>query len=299
MRQTGTLMLAAWASAALAAGQSQKDQIISLQRDVAQLEEEVKQLQKSQDEKLDAIQKSVQQALDASNKASAASANLSQSIASALADQLKKLDPLTNQLVDIRNRTNQASEDTGAMRETVTDLARRVNAMESKLSDILTQLQLLAHPPAPPPQANAAGGGAPGGFSCIGAFQSARSGYAEGNDTRAMQEFLDVVKNCPSDENAPLSMYYVGMIYDKSGEYDEAAQAFDRVVEQFSENPKTCESRYRKGDELKKAGRKTEAVAALKDYLKACPGDADHWADANKDLRALAPPPATRGAKKK
>lgn len=301
MRQTGILMLAAGASAALLAGQSQKDQIVSLQRDVAQLEEEVKQVQKSQDEKFEALQKLVQQSLDASNKASAGSANLQQSIAGALADQLKKLDPLTNQVVDIRNKTNQASDDTGALRETVADLARRVNAMDSKLSDILTQLQLLAHPPAPPAPSNAAAGspgGAPAGFSCTGTFQSARGDYSGGNDTLAMRQFLDVVKNCPSDENAPLSMYYVGMIYDKNSEYEDAAQAFDRVVEQFSENPKTCESRYRKGDDLKKAGRKPEAIAALKDYLKSCPGDADHLADARKDLQGLAPASA-RGAKKK
>ena len=299
MRYTGTLVLAAWASAALLAGQSQRDQIVSLQRDVAQLEEQVKQLQKSQDEKLEALQKLVQQSLDASNKASAASSNLQQSLAASLADQLKKLDPLTNQIVDIRTKANQASEDTGALRETVADLARRVNAMDSKLGDILTQLQLLTHPPAPPPPANAAaGGGAPPGFSCSSAFQSARSEYTGGNDTLAMQQFMDVVKNCQGDANAPLSMYYVGMIYDKSGDYDNAAQAFDRVVEQFSENPKTCESRYRKGDDLKKAGRKPEAIAALKDYMKSCPGDADHLADARKDLQGLSPAPA-RGAKKK
>jgi len=173
VRHTGTLVLAAWASAALLAGQSQKDQIISLQRDVAQLEEQVKQLQKSQDEKLEALQKLVQQSLDASNKASAASASLQQSIAGALADQLKKLDPLTNQLVEIRTKAGQASDDTGALRETVADLARRVNAMDSKMGDILTQLQLLTHPPAPPPPANAAAGaGAPPGFSCGGAFQA-------------------------------------------------------------------------------------------------------------------------------
>ena len=300
MRHTGTLVLAAWASAALLAGQSQRDQIVSLQRDVAQLEEQVKQLQKSQDEKLEALQKLVQQSLDASNKASAASSNLQQSLAASLADQLKKLDPLTNQIVDIRTKANQASEDTGALRETVADLARRVNAMDSKLGDILTQLQLLTHPPAPPPAANAAaGGGAPPGFSCSSAFQSARSEYTGGNDTLAMQQFMDVVKNCQGDANAPLSMYYVGMIYDKSGDYDNAALAFDRVVEQFSENPKTCESRYRKGDELKKAGRKQEAVAALNDYIKACPGDTDHLADARKDLRSLSPPAALRSTKKK
>ncbi|HEY7335947.1 MAG TPA: tetratricopeptide repeat protein [Bryobacteraceae bacterium] len=301
MRHTGTLILAACLSAALLAGQSQKDQMISLQRDVAQLEEDVKQVQKSQDEKFEALRQLVQQSLEASGKASSTVANLQQGIAGALADQLKKLDPLTNQLVDIKVKTGQTADDVASVRETVADLQRRVNAMDTKLADILTQLQLLAHPPTPPPQTNAppgtAAGGAPG-FSCIDTFQNARRDYSGGNDTLAMQEFLDVVKNCQGDNaNAPLAMYYVGMIYDKNADYDNAAQAFDRVVEQFPQNEKTCESMYRKGLALKKALKKPEAIAALNDYIKSCPGDSDHITDARKELRTLSPPP--RGARKR
>jgi TolA-binding protein len=302
VRNASTLILAACSSAALLAGQSQKDQMISLQRDVAQLEEDVKQVQKSQDEKFEGLRQLVQQALEASGKASSTVAGLQQGIASALADQSKKLDPLTNQLVDIKVKTGQTADDVGSMRETVADLQRRVNAMDTKLADILTQLQLLAHPPTPPSQPNAApgaaaAGGTPG-FSCVDTFQNARRDYSGGNDTLAMQEFLDVVKNCQGDANAPLAMYYVGMIYDKNSDYDNAAQAFDRVVEQFPQNEKTCESMYRKGLALKKGLKKPEAIAALNDYIKSCPGDSDHLADARKELRTLSPAPS-RGARKR
>jgi TolA-binding protein len=315
VRNTFTLMLAAGASAALLAGQSQKDQIISLQRDVAQLEEDVKNAQKSQDEKLEKLTQLVQQSLDASAKASAAMASVAQVVAGTLADQQKKaLDPLTNQMVDLRVKTNQTADDVGAIRETMADLQRRVNELSSKFSDILTQLQLLNHPPAPPPPANAAPGtaaaGPSPGFSCTNAFQDARRDYSGGNSVLAMQEFVAVVKNCgpQNDANAPIAQYYIGMLYDQDGQYDSSAQAFDRVVEQFPQNEKTCESMFRKGDELKKAmnadtdaaakaSHKSAAIEALDDYLKTCPGDTDHLAAAKQDLRSLSPP--GRGAKKK
>jgi TolA-binding protein len=309
------LMLAASASAALLAGQSQKDQMISLQRDVAQLEEDVKNAQKSQDEKLEKLTQLVQQSVDASAKAQATMANLQLAIASSMADQQKKvLEPLTNQLVDVRVKTSQTADDVGAIRETVADLQRRVNELSSKFSDILTQLQLLNHPPAPPPAATSGPGtaaaGPPAGFSCSTAFQDARRDYSGGNSVLAMQEFVAVVKNCgpQNDANAPLAQYYIGMLYDQDGQYDDAAKAFDHVVEQFPKNEKTCESMFRKGDELKKAwaadkdaeskaSHKSDAIEALDDYLKTCPGDTDHLAAAKADLRSLSPP--ARGAKKK
>jgi TolA-binding protein len=313
--KTSTLVLAVLGSAALLAGQNQRDQIISLQRDVAQLEEDVRKIQKAQDDKFDALTKLVQQSLDASAKSSATMANLQQAIAATLADQQKKvLDPLTNQLVDIRVKTNQTADDVGAVRETVADIQRRVNELNSRMADILTQLQLLAHPPAPPPPAAGAGsptasaGGAPAGFSCSGVFQDARRDYSGGNSTLAMQEFVSVVKNCPEDAAAPVSQYYIGMLYDQDGQFDSSAEAFDRVAEQFPKNEKTCESMFRKGDELKKAmnadtdasakaSHKAAAIAALNDYVKACPGDADRLASARQELRSLSPP--ARNTKKK
>jgi TolA-binding protein len=315
---TFTLILAVSASAALLAGQSQKDQIISVQRDVAQLEDDVKQVrnaQKSQDEKLDALKQLVQQSLDASARTSATMTNLQQVIASTLADQQKKvLDPLTNQLVDVRVKTSQTADDVGAIRETMADLQRRVNELSSKFSDILTQLQLLNHPAAPPPPPNAAPGtaaaGPSPGFSCSTAFQDARRDYSGGKSVLAMQEFVAVVKNCSpqNDANAPLAQYYMGMLYDQDGQYDSSAEAFDRVVEQFPKNEKTCESMFRKGDELKKAwaadgdaasraAHKSAAIEALNDYRKACPGDTEHLAAARQDLQSLSAP--ARTAKKK
>jgi hypothetical protein len=48
-----------------------REDILSIQRDVAQLQDQIKQLQTSQDQKLTALESLIKQALDQSNQASA------------------------------------------------------------------------------------------------------------------------------------------------------------------------------------------------------------------------------------
>lgn len=276
---------------------AQRNEIIALQRDVAQLEEEVKNLQKANDEKLEQLRALMQQTVDASGKSASSVSALQRSVLDSLTDQQKRiLEPL----VDLRTKTSQISDDVGAIRENVADLQRRVNAMDSKLNDILTQVRVLATPPAPPPPA----AGTPGTPQTsnlpdrITAWENARRDYSGGNDNLAMQELVEYVKNFKDDANAPVAQYYIGMLYDKAGQYDDAAAAFDRVVEQFPTNNKTCESAYRKGDELIKAGKKPEGRRALNDYLMMCPAD-DRVAQAKHQLSTLSGAPARGAAKKR
>jgi TolA-binding protein len=178
--------------------------------------------------------------------------------------------------------------------------------MDTKLGDILTQLHLLTQPAsaAPPPAAPGIPGnaaiGPPNGFSCTSSYQDARSDYSGGRDQLAMQGFVDMVKYCQDDPNAPTAQYYIGMLYDRSGQYDESAKAFDGVIEQFPKNPRTCESMFRKGDELKKAKHPTDAAAALNDFIKTCPSD-ERVPDARAELRSMgmAPAATSKGGTKK
>jgi TolA-binding protein len=306
VRKTASLLILAIATCPAVAPGQKKEDIISIQRDVAQLEDEVAQLKKSQDEKLDVMKRMLQEALDASSKNTATLNTLQRSInetlAGALSDQKKAIEPLAGGLVDVRTKASQTSEDVGTLRENMADLQRRMSALDSKLGDILTQLHLLTQPPSPPPSATAfpgaAAGAAPAGFSCTTAYQDARGDYSSGRDQIAMQGFVDLVKYCPDDPNAPTAQYYIGMLYDRSGQYDQAGEAFDRVIEQFPKGPRTCESMYRKGDELRKAKHSTDAAAAFNDFIRSCPGD-ERVPTARADLRSLGMAPATSKAGKK
>ena len=64
-----------------------REDILSIQRDVAQLQDQVKQLQKSQDDQIAALRTLVQQSVDASNKLAAGMAALEQNVTRNLSEQ--------------------------------------------------------------------------------------------------------------------------------------------------------------------------------------------------------------------
>ena len=64
-----------------------REDILSIQRDVAQLQDQVKQLQTSQDQKLAELESLIKQALDQSNQASASMTALQRTLTDRLNDQ--------------------------------------------------------------------------------------------------------------------------------------------------------------------------------------------------------------------
>src|SRR5438876_8726879 len=68
-----------------------REDILSIQRDIAALTEQVRQIQRTQDERMAALTALVQQAMDVSNKANASLSALQHSVTTQLADQQSKV----------------------------------------------------------------------------------------------------------------------------------------------------------------------------------------------------------------
>lgn len=259
------------ASRALA---QKREDFIALQRDVAQLQDQLKQMQTDQDQKLAALQTLIQQALDSSQRISAGMASLQDNLKASMTEQQNRTAaPLAN----LNNKVNQVSEDVGAIKENVTDLEGRMSKLDAKLSDISTAVRTLSTPPpAPPSQINPQAGGPaiPAGITADSLFENARRDFSSGNDDLAMKEFTDYLQYFPKSENAPDAMYYQGMIYyrAKPPQYEDAIQAFDAVGERYPENPKTPEALYMKGVALMNTpSRKSEAAAEFRNFIKTYP----------------------------
>jgi TolA-binding protein len=275
-----------------------REDILSIQRDVAQLQDQVKQLQASQDQKIASLQALMQQAMEESTRVSAAMNTLQKTLADRLADQQNKLEA---PLASVGARLDQSSEDTRAIRENVTSLNSRLAGIDNKLADISSALRALsaASAPPPPPAANGAVSAPtpPPGVSAESLFQNAFRDYSSGKDELAMMEFTDYLKYFPQQtENAAGAQYYIGQLYDRAKQYDDAIQSFDAVLERYPENPKTPDSLYMKGVDLQKAGRKADAVTEFKDFLTRYPTHS-LASNAQQHLRELAPAP--RSGKKK
>src|SRR5579863_3429603 len=280
-----------------------REDILSIQRDVAQLQDQLKQFQASQDQKTAALQSLIQQAIDASNKASAAMAGLERTVTDRLNDQQSKIQ---GPVVTLGTKVDQMSDDLRSVRENVAELSTRLANLDNKLADISSAVRTLSTPPvAPPPAAGAAPGTAsqvpapPPGVSAASLWQNASRDYSSGKDELAMHVFNDFIKYFPHSDNAPTAQDYVGMLYDRAKQYDDGAQAFDAVLERYSANPKTPDSLYMKGVELMKAGKRTDAGTEFKEFLERYPSHS-LARNAQQHLRelGLSATPAPRGKKK-
>lgn len=274
-----------------------REDILSIQRDVAQLQDQIKQLQSSQDQKLATLESLIKQALDQSNQASGSMAGLQRTLTDRLNDQQSKV---AAPIAVLGTKVDQSSDDVRAVRENLAALSNRVANLDNKLSDISSAVRTLSQPQAaPPPPASgappAAGAApvAPSGTSAESLWLNAFRDYSSGKDELAMMEFNDYLKYFPSAENAASAQYYVGQLYNRAKMYDDAVKAFDAVLERYPDNPKTPDALYGKADALAHGGHKAEAAAEFKDFLARFPTHS-LARNAQTQLRDLGPAAASR-----
>src|SRR5579862_5689578 len=248
-----------------------REDILSIQRDVAQLQDQIKQLQTSQDQKMAALESLIKQALDQSNQASASMTALQRTLTDRLNDQQGKV---AAPIAVLGTKVDQSADEMRSVRENLAALSNRVANLDNKLSDISSAVRTLSQPPAvPPPPASgappAAGGTPipPAGTSAESPWLNAFRDYSSGKDDLAMMEFNDYLKYFPTAENAASAQYYVGQLYNRAKMYDDAVQAFDAVLERYPDNPKTPDALYGKADALLRGGHRPEAADEFKDFL--------------------------------
>jgi tol-pal system protein YbgF len=296
MRNPICLLLIAL-SPALLLGQK-RDDILSIQRDVAQLQDQVKQLQAAQDQKMSALEGLIRQAVEQSNSVSITAGTLQRTLTDRLNDQQAKVEA---PVAILGTKLDQSADDMRAVRENLADLARRLAALDNKLADISSAVRTLSTAPAPPPPAAIATPAVPAppaGVTAESLWKKAVRDYTGAKDKQALAEFADFLKYFPDDTNAPEGQYYMGLIYDHGEQYDDAAQVFQAVVDRYPESPKAADAMYMKGVEYQKGGSDKEAIAAYRAFVKQYPKHAN-VPKAQARLRALSTGSGARSAKKR
>ena len=295
-RRLSVLVLAAVTAITVAPERSTaaSKEIMELQRDVALLQESIKQLQQSQDKQLTALTVLVQQAVDAGNRANTAVAV----IQSNLSDNLKKEQTdVVAPVVGLTSRMNGLSDDMHTVAQAVSDLASQLSKIQSQLTDLGMQVKAIGPMAAPPPQ-NPASGGIPGGAGPAGApagpppmssqdlYNQALGDKNGGKVDLALQEFADYLKYYGNTDLAPNAQFYIGSIHYSQGAYDQAANDFDLVLEKYPENNKTREAMWYKGQALVRAGHKTQGADEYRDLIDKYP-NTDQARAACKEMTAL------------
>jgi TolA-binding protein len=262
-------MLVAPAPAPAAASKEMQD----LQRDVAQLQDQIAGLQKSLDAKLAAMQTQLQQAVDTANKTSGSVSSLNTGLAQTLQSELKSVREQLNSVTGLSVKVDNTSNDVSDLQRAMAGLVSTVNKQQLILNDILNQVKLIQAPPAAPPAADA---GAPGSGgpppTSQALFNNAVHDQNGGKADLALSEYQEFLHLYPNDTNAARAQYYIGEIHYNQAKLDESIKDFDAVIEQYpADQTTTPTALYMKGMALKKAKRPTDAIASFRAVVKQFP----------------------------
>ena len=280
-------------------------EIEALQRDIALLQQQIKDLQKSQDEKFAALLEATRRAVDAANKANTSVAVITSNIEKNLRDQTDKV---ATPVVGLSTRLNEMGGELRTLSQAVGDLTALVSRVQVQLTDINNAIKVIQQPPvAPPPQPGQPGGTASASdvppMKAEDMYNAARQDYISGKYDLAVQGFNDYLKYYGNTSYAPNAQFYIAMIHFAQGNYEAAVKEFDMVLEKYPDNNKTADALLYKGRALvKMPGHKTEGGNEFMEVIRRYP-KSDQATQACTDRRAIGlgcgAPPATAPSKRK
>jgi len=270
----GATVLAAMLTLSPAPSSGASKEILELQRDVATLQDMVKSMQRSQDERFAALQVLVQQSLQAANDASRAVAIIQSGFQQNTRDLETKV---VTPVVGLGARMDQVSTDVRTVSQAVADLTSMIAKLQSQLTDLNNAVKVIQQPPAAPPSAG--GTGMPGTttapaveippMSSQALYENANRDRMGGKLDLALQEYADYLKWYGNTDLAPNAQYYIASIHASLGDYENAVREYDLVLEKYGDNNnKTKDAMYGKGQALIKMGRRTDGGRVFQDLIK-------------------------------
>jgi tol-pal system protein YbgF len=270
-------------------------EIMELQRDVAMLQDQVRNLQSTLDQKVAAIQTLTQQTLDSVNRTNTAVAVMENRFDETMKKQEQNV---TGPVANVGQKLDQMSEDFRAVRESVLDMNTRMGKLDAKMADLQTLINTTrSAPAAPPPAVGASSGdpnssqapsGPPAGMQAEALYTNAFRDYSAGKYDIATGEFNDYLKYFGSMTLAPNAQYYLANIYFRKQDYANALQNFDAVLEKYPDNPKTADAHYMKAMCEMSLGHNDAAAREFRDvYARYADSDPDTAAKAKARLREM------------
>jgi len=211
---------------------------------------------------------------------------------------LDSVNKLSTTLAAVQKNTQDFSAASGARLDTmgtqvqglsdnVADLQARLGKLDQKLTDIQNTLQnvdskMAAPPPAPIPTGATPSPSVPGAAPPIAsAAPPASADVLYSNGLRdingkhydlAMQEFQDYLKYYGDTDLASNAQFYLGEIGFMQSQFQQALDAYNKVIENYPKSFKTASARMRKGFCLAELGQKAAAIRELRTVVRQYPG---------------------------
>ena len=229
-------------------------EIIELQTQVQQLQQQMTLMQRSFDERMGVMRNLVEQDTDAVNKVATAITSLQgilqkqQGDASARLDQLSgQVQALNDTLDELKTRLAKVSKQLEDMQGTQQSLAAQ-QAQE--------QAQQQAQAQAPPPDV---------------LYNNGLRDYNGAKNDLAIQEFSDYIKFYPNTDLAGNAYFYLAEIQYKQGNFQQAVQNYDQVLQNFPSGSKAASAQLKKGFALIELGKQDDGVRELRHLIQRYP----------------------------
>jgi TolA-binding protein len=272
-----------------------------MQRDIAQLQDQVRLLQSGFDQKMATLQTLVEQALDAGNKAntnvSVLSANVTQTLTRELNDSLRPIAGLST-------RVDNLSNDSSEIKNSLSDLNTQMNRLQQQLTDINNAVKVIQAPAAAPPPSNTNSDATTPGFGTGPAtvapsaqvlYSNATNDSASGKSDLAAQDWAEFLRYYPDDPFASEAQFQLGQIHLSQMKYTQAVMDFDTVLDRYPESKVTPNAYFMKGMALQGLGKTDAAIAQWKLVVRKYP-KSEGGKQAAQQLRAFGVSAAAPGA---
>jgi tol-pal system protein YbgF len=228
--------------------------MVQLQTQVQQLQQQMTAMQRSFDERMGVMKNLVEQDTDAINKVAAALNGLQQTLAKQQGDSGGKVDQLSGQIQ--------------ALNDTMDELKARLAKVSKQLEDMQSAQQSLGAQQATQLAAADAAKNAPPPDVL---YNNAVRDYNGGKNDLALQECSDYIKFYPNTDLAGNCYFYLGEIQFRQGNYQQAAQSYDAVLQNFPSGNKAASAQLKKGFALIELGKQDEGVSELRRLIQRYP----------------------------
>ena len=246
------LMMVLWLAVGPAWGASKE--MVQLQTQVQQLQEQMTAMQRSFDERMGVMKNLVEQDTDAVNKVATALNGLQATLAKQQGDAGSKVDQVSGQVQALNDTMDEIKVRLAKVTKQLEDMQAAQQSLGAQQATQQAQQQAMAA--APPPDV---------------LYNNAVRDYNGGKNDLALQECSDYIKFYPNTDLAGNCYFYLGEIQFKQANYQQAAQSYDQVLQNFPSGNKAASAQLKKGFALIELGKQDDGVSELKHVIQRYP----------------------------
>ena len=227
---------------------------IQLQTQVQQLQEQMTAMQRSFDERMGVMNNLVERDTDTVNKVAAAVSALQSTLQKQQGDSSTHVDQLSGQLQSLNDTLDELKARLAKVSKQLEDMQSSQQSAAATNAQQQAQQKDMAQ--APPPDV---------------LYNNALRDYNGAKNDLAVQEFSDYVKYYPNTDLAGNCYFYLGEIQFRQGNYQQAAQSYDQVLQNFPTGSKVASAQLKKGFSLIELGKQEDGVVELRRVIQRYP----------------------------